>query len=234
MYFFIPFSILGAFGRWSFVSFLLCRHRYLNPCGAESGTPWYNCSITYHLIPWIVTSSGHRQLWYWLYQVHVSLSFTIIYFSYLRHHKAHKWENMQIHFCVSLTKISTTRANQLCALCNLCNLHWIKYRQRPHRNTSGCNDVSYKWICTFVNTLRPGQDDCKHPDDIFKYIFLNDNIWISIEISLKFVLKGPINNISALVQIMAWRRPGDKLLSEPMMVSLLTDICVPSIVTYIW
>ena len=43
---------------------------------------------------------------------------------------------------------------------------------------------------------------------------------------LKFVPKGPINNIPALVQIMAWRRPGDKLLSEPMMVSLLTHICV--------
>ena len=35
-----------------------------------------------------------------------------------------------------------------------------------------------------------------------------------------------INNIPALVQIMAWRRPGDKPLSEPMMVSLLTHICV--------
>ena len=37
---------------------------------------------------------------------------------------------------------------------------------------------------------------------------------------------GPINIIPALVQIMAWRRPGDKPLSEPMMVSLLTHICV--------
>ena len=35
-----------------------------------------------------------------------------------------------------------------------------------------------------------------------------------------------MNNIPALVQIMAWRRPGDKPLSEPMMVSLLTHICV--------
>ena len=35
-----------------------------------------------------------------------------------------------------------------------------------------------------------------------------------------------INNIPALVQIMAWRRPDDKPLSEPMMVSLLTHICV--------
>ena len=34
--------------------------------------------------------------------------------------------------------------------------------------------------------------------------------------SLKFVPKGPISNIPAMVQIIAWRRPGDKLLSEPM------------------
>ena len=55
--------------------------------------------------------------------------------------------------------------------------------------------------------------------DIFKCIFLNENIWISIKISLKFVPKGPINNIPALVQMMAGRRSGAKRLSEPMMVS---------------
>ena len=43
---------------------------------------------------------------------------------------------------------------------------------------------------------------------------------------MKFVPKGPINNIPAMVQIMAWRRPGDKPLSEPMVVSLLMHICV--------
>ena len=47
--------------------------------------------------------------------------------------------------------------------------------------------------------------------------FLNENVWISIKISLKFVHKGPIHNIPALVQIMDWCRPGDKPLSEPMM-----------------
>ena len=64
------------------------------------------------------------------------------------------------------------------------------------------------------------------PDGIFKCIFLNENVLISIKISLKFVPKGPINNIPVLVQIMAWRRPGDKPLSEPRMVSLPTHICV--------
>ena len=66
------------------------------------------------------------------------------------------------------------------------------------------------------NTLKPRQNGRHFPDDIFKWIFLSENIWISIRISLKFVPWGQINNIPALVQIMAWRRPGDKPLSEPM------------------
>ena len=61
---------------------------------------------------------------------------------------------------------------------------------------------------------------------MFKCIFLNENVWIPIKILLKFVPKGSINNNPALFQIMAWRRPGDKPLSEPMMVSSPTHICV--------
>ena len=77
-----------------------------------------------------------------------------------------------------------------------------------------------------VNTLRPRQNGRHFADDIFKRIFSNENIWILIKISLKFVPKGSINTIPTLVQIMAWRRPGDKPLSEPMIVRLLTHICV--------
>ena len=76
------------------------------------------------------------------------------------------------------------------------------------------------------NTLRPRQDGRNFQDDIFKGIFLNENVWIPLKFSLKFVPKGPINNIPVLVQIMVWRRPGDKPLSGPMIVSLLTHICV--------
>ena len=54
-------------------------------------------------------------------------------------------------------------------------------------------------------------------DNIFKCIFFNENLYILIKISFTFVPKGPINNIPALVQIMAWRRPGDKPLSEPIL-----------------
>ena len=78
----------------------------------------------------------------------------------------------------------------------------------------------------FINTLRPRQNGRQIPDDNFKCIFMDENIQILIKISLKFVPKDPINNIPALVQIMAWCWPGNKPLSEWMMVSLLTHICV--------
>ena len=78
----------------------------------------------------------------------------------------------------------------------------------------------------WVNTLRPRQDGRHFPDDIFKCIFFNENVWILIKISLKFNSKGPVINIPSLVQIMAWRLLGDKPLSEPMIVRLSTHICV--------
>ena len=60
------------------------------------------------------------------------------------------------------------------------------------------------------NSLRPKQNGHHFADDIFKCIFLNENIWILLQISLKFVPEVRIKNIPALVQIMAWRRPSDK------------------------
>ena len=81
-------------------------------------------------------------------------------------------------------------------------------------------------LLVVFNTLKPRQIGRHFADDTFKRIFLNENVGISIKISLKFVPEGPINNNPALVQIMAWHRPGDKPLCEPMMVSSLTHICV--------
>ena len=77
-----------------------------------------------------------------------------------------------------------------------------------------------------VNTLWARQNGRRFADDTFKRIFLNENDRISIKISLKLVPKVPIYNIPVLVQIMAWRRPGDKPLSEPMAVWLMTHIYV--------
>ena len=78
-----------------------------------------------------------------------------------------------------------------------------------------------------IKTLRSRRDAPAHfPENISKCNFLKENVYILIRISLKFVPKGPIINNPALVYIMAWRRPCDKPLSEPMMVSLSTHICV--------
>ena len=63
-------------------------------------------------------------------------------------------------------------------------------------------------------------------DDNFKCIFLNKNDRILIRIWLKFVPKSPIDNVPALVQVMAWRRTGNKPLPGPIPIQF-TD-------AYIW
>ena len=87
-------------------------------------------------------------------------------------------------------------------------------------------EISHTLVWLSINTLRPRQNGPHFADDICECIFLNKNVWIPIKTSLKFVPKGQINKYPALVQMMTWRRPGDKPSSEPMMVSLPTHICV--------
>ena len=105
---------------------------------------------------------------------------------------------------------------------------------QQHSNISqfGTKWCGWLWSAILVkerqihNTLRPRQNGRQFPDNNFKCIFSNENIQMLIKISLKFVPKGPINNIPPLVLIMAWRWAGDKPLFEPMMITLLTHLCV--------
>ena len=46
---------------------------------------------------------------------------------------------------------------------------------------------------------------------------MNENLRAFIQISLKFVPGGPFDNKLASVQVMAWRRSGNKPLPEPAM-----------------
>ena len=90
--------------------------------------------------------------------------------------------------------------------------------------TTACRDlINLQIICsiTFLNTLRPRQNDQRFTHDIIKRIFSNGNVWSSIKISLKFVYKRPINTIPALVQTMALRRPGDMSSDEPLSEAML-------------
>ena len=54
-------------------------------------------------------------------------------------------------------------------------------------------------------------------DDIFKCIFMNEKLCISIRISVKFVPKDLFDNKSALVQVMAWHWTGNMPLLETML-----------------
>ena len=116
----------------------------------------------------------------------------------------------------SLTEIYLPHPNQQWQL-------WHIKQTSSTQNAESTRNVLQNWS---LNTLRPRQNGRHFADNTFKCIFLNENVGISITISLKFVPKDPNINNSALVQIMAWCRSGDKPLSEPMMVSLLTHICV--------
>ena len=77
---------------------------------------------------------------------------------------------------------------------------WFRPDLQASWGTTTCGHHMSAWP-----TYNRGQNGRHFPDDIFKCIFLNENAWISINISLKFVPKGPIDNISSLVKIMAWR-----------------------------
>ena len=58
---------------------------------------------------------------------------------------------------------------------------------------------AHDFYFVMINTLRPRQNGRHFADDTFKRIFANENVRILIEISLKFVPEGPINNIPAMV-----------------------------------
>ena len=76
-----------------------------------------------------------------------------------------------------------------------------------------------------LNTLRPRRNGRHFTHHIFKCIFFNENVWISIKFHWSLFLGVQLtifHHWLNLVQIMAWHRAGDKPLSEPMMDRLLS------------
>ena len=119
--------------------------------------------------------------------------------------------------------------------------HTMRYDSKCHRyrgvagHLATCGPTNKNvFVCLFVFVFEGAITHCfgtsldrKSEGDTWRQgSVMNENLFISFKISLKFVPKVQNNNISALVQIMACRRPGDKPLCGPMMVSLLTYICV--------
>ena len=93
------------------------------------------------------------------------------------------------------------------------------------RNTSSCwlLSIQQSWMPPLL--LKPACLTHLSLDKmatIWQKIFSEAFTWmksfcILIKISLKFLPKGPIDNNTALVEIMAWRQIGDEPLSEPML-----------------
>ena len=121
-------------------------------------------------------------------------------------------------------------------ICNGFIQHICPYSSEWHCWHSECSwcdylhatdDISGEEYVKVSNYLTHwGQDKMDAILQTFSNAFSWMKLWISLKFSLKFVPAGPINNIPALVQIMAWYRPGNKPLSEPMMSRLPTHICV--------
>ena len=139
--------------------------------------------------------------------------------------------------CITTFMLLQLGSIEACALGASCYL-WLNlpcyWRNRYPRHSptrtipyAQCEWVFFTDLTTTVYLKHWGGD--KMPG-IFQTTFSNAFSWLKIYEfrlkSLKFVPKCRINNIPALVHIMAWRRPGDKPLSEPMMVMSPTHICV--------
>ena len=77
------------------------------------------------------------------------------------------------------------------------------------------------WVVR-LNSSPPGQNGRHFGRRHNSNAFFNGNDKIPVQISQKFIPRSPIGNKPSLVQVMAWRRTGDKPLSEPML-SQITD-----------
>ena len=136
------------------------------------------------LTVWFPVSSGHQQPRYSICTVHGVSVFRKE--GFLLPKRSQCWWVIKMHINFISSKIIITFG---------CVLYY---------GTSGF----YQYRSGLLNTLRPRQNGHHFP-----CIFLDENVWIVVKISLKFDSKGPINNIPALVQTMAWRPPGGKPLS---------------------
>ena len=110
---------------------------------------------------------------------------------------------------------------------------WDKYYQQVSgyvNPTPSLVEFPYILIWNILTHWGRDKNGCYFVGDSLKYIYIYISWMILFEFRMKFqwsfVSKGLINNIPNLVHIMAWRRPGDKPLSEPMVLWLPTHICV--------
>ena len=75
----------------------------------------------------------------------------------------------------------------------------------PQNGLSNSASGTGTWRINTFNSSPPRQNGRHFADDVFKYIFMNEKLYILFQIALKFILQGPIDNKWALVQVVAWR-----------------------------
>ena len=95
-----------------------------------------------------------------------------------------------------------------------CSFEFYRISDEPLQSSNTC--VTSGNGCVF-NSSPPGENDSHFADNIFKCIFINEKFCITIQISLKFVPEGPIDNKPPLVLVRAWLWTGDKPLPEPVL-----------------
>ena len=125
--------------------------------------------------------------------------------------------NEDVWILISLNLVPRGSIDNIPALVQI--MAWRRPGGKPLSGTMMVSLLTHVWVTRpqCVNSSPPGQNGRHFAEDIFRCIFCNENVWILIKILLNFVPKGSINNIPVLVQIMSWRRTGDKPLSEPML-----------------
>ena len=92
-----------------------------------------------------------------------------------------------------------------CMFCQCCR--WFAAYVSIHCNVSVIMDYRlgisyiYGYFCPSLKPLNSsptGQNDRHFADDIFKHIFLNEEVQILIKMSLKFIGKGSIDNMASI------------------------------------
>ena len=179
------------------------------------------CCIRFYTV--VSLDIGKENAYRWSKVLHESVAWNLLRYVILRVHpiimRSHELHGISNHRqldCLSksyVTRPSVHGIPSYPAHMNICYKslkpkHNLKTRTRECRSNVFWQ-IAF-WHFNTVNTLMPKQSGRHFADDIFKCIFLNENVYISLNISLKFVLKVPIDNNPALVQIMTWRQPGDK------------------------
>ena len=124
------------------------------------------------------------------YQITSDVAQTIIHFKYVNLNNQYVYEICVLHITYFLFYISPS--TKYIKSMNVSN-NWLGSYFRQLLSSKAPQEI------VVLNTLEPGQNGHNFPHNIFKCIFFNENVSISITISLKFSPKGPINNIPALL-----------------------------------